>query len=61
MRQGTECNSMIAQLLSYFGWCRHNRYSWPQTDKDGNTHVACLDCGKSMPYDLAAMCIVRAR
>jgi hypothetical protein len=45
---------MIRYLLSFF-FCTHERYTWPQTNKQGVTHVSCLDCGKSLPYNFHAL------
>jgi len=46
---------MFDFLLGLLGHCTHDRYSWPQTIKagkdKGKTTVACLDCGKTLPYD----------
>ena len=46
---------MIAWLLSFVGRCDHRRYTFPQTDKSGNTTVCCLECGRRLPYDWANM------
>jgi hypothetical protein len=56
-----------ALLQALFG-CRHARYSFPITVRDGlrrypaarpmGTYVACLDCGKEFPYDWQQMRIV---
>jgi hypothetical protein len=34
--------------------CAHARYSWPRASATGN-YVACLDCGKELPYDWAGL------
>lgn len=45
-------------FLSYLFWCRHKRYTWPQTNKFGKTWVTCLDCGKELPYSFSEMKLV---
>ncbi|MBZ5660035.1 MAG: hypothetical protein LAO08_06470 [Acidobacteriia bacterium] len=59
---------MGALLNAVFG-CSHGNYSFPQTPKGRNrpeaaaitgTYVACLDCGKDLPYDMNEMKIVDA-
>lgn len=35
--------------------CMHSNYTWPITGPDGNTHVACLNCGRDLPYDFKAL------
>jgi hypothetical protein len=50
--------TLIKSLLSILGRCTHRRHSWPQTIKIGDdkkTTVACLDCGKRVPYDWAGL------
>lgn len=44
---------MFDFLRGIFG-CAHARYSWPRASETG-TYVACLDCGKEMPYDWAGL------
>lgn len=41
-------------LLDLLFGCRHVRYSWPLTTKEG-THVCCLECGRKLPYDFAGL------
>jgi hypothetical protein len=49
----------MVSLWSILGYCAHDRYSFPQTIKagkdKGKTTVACLDCGKTLPYDWAGL------
>jgi hypothetical protein len=51
--------TFVDSLLSLVGRCTHDRYSFPQTVKagkdKGKTTVACLDCGKTLPYDWAGL------
>ena len=42
---------MLSKLL---GYCFHNRYTWPQTIR-GRTYVACLECGRELPYNFDAL------
>jgi hypothetical protein len=64
---------MIAELYeslyeALFG-CRHSHYSFPVTIRKGarrrpqaaaltGTYVACLDCGKELPYDWREMKVI---
>jgi ribosomal protein S27E len=34
--------------------CRHDNHTFPQT-ADGETYVACLDCGKHLTYDFKGL------
>jgi len=59
---------MIEELMNYFFGCRHARYSFPVTVRRAKrrpqaaaltgTYVACLDCGKELPYDWQQMKVV---
>jgi hypothetical protein len=63
---------MIAKLFdmydNLFG-CKHSRYSFPVTVRKATmrrpqaaaltgTYVACLDCGKELPYDWEEMKVI---
>jgi hypothetical protein len=61
---------MIAKLYDSIFGCRHNRYSFPLTIHGRSrsraaaltgTYVACLDCGKELPYDWDEMKVVGSR
>ncbi len=42
--------------------CSHIRYSWPLSRVSGQrvgTYVACLDCGKELPYSWEQMRVVK--
>jgi ribosomal protein S26 len=59
---------MFQNMLDFLFGCTHKNYSFPLTTKAGNrrneaasvtgTYVACLDCGKELPYDWRAMKVV---
>jgi hypothetical protein len=61
---------MIAKLFDAFFGCSHSHYSFPRsaglrgaTRRTAaasltGTYVACLDCGKELPYDWEAMKVV---
>jgi len=61
---------MIANLLDSFFGCSHSHYSFPRSTglhsvsrrtpaaSLTGTYVACLDCGKELPYDWEAMKVV---
>jgi len=59
---------MIANLVDVLFGCRHSRYSFPRTIRVGarrppaaaltGTYVACLDCGRELPYDWEEMKVV---
>ena len=52
----------------YMGWlkwiwaylfdCVHAHTTWPHRDQRGFTYVACLDCGRELPYSLESMRIL---
>jgi hypothetical protein len=56
---------MLSNLLDAVFGCWHSRYSFPITVRRGSrrspaasvtgTYVACLDCGKELPYDWSEM------
>jgi hypothetical protein len=45
---------MIDSVLNLLFRCPHRRLTRPVTP-DGDTYVACLDCGKQFSYDLKEM------
>jgi hypothetical protein len=60
---------MISKVLQAVFGCRHTRYSFPITVRHHKairstaanltgTYVACLDCGKELPYDWHEMKVV---
>jgi hypothetical protein len=59
---------MITKLYDLFFGCRHSRYSFPVTVRRAvrrpqaavltGTYVACLDCGKELPYDWREMKVI---
>jgi len=59
---------MMARMLDALFGCWHSHYTFPITVRPGSrrgrgaavtgTYVACLDCGKELPYDWRAMKIV---
>jgi hypothetical protein len=58
---------MFGKLIESVFGCRHSRYSFPITVRHSSiqtevpaaahtgTYVACLDCGKELPYDWRQM------
>ena len=59
---------MFGKIYDAVFGCRHSRYSFPVTIRGAarrpnaakltGTYVACLDCGKEMPYDWTEMKVV---
>lgn len=59
---------MVAKLFDVFFGCWHSRYSFPVTIRGKGprpqaaaltgTYVACLDCGKELPYDWQEMKVI---
>jgi hypothetical protein len=59
---------MIAKLLDVLFGCKHSNYTFPITIRPRprrnsaasltGTYVACLDCGRELPYDWEDMKIV---
>lgn len=47
-------NKLILFVFDALFGCKHENYTWPITTKDG-THVSCLSCGKTLPYDFASL------
>jgi hypothetical protein len=58
----------MAKLIGLFFGCWHSRYSFPVTLRGTarrpqaaaltGTYVACLDCGKELPYDWQEMRVI---
>jgi len=59
---------MFEKLYDTFFGCRHPRYSFPVTVRRlarrpqaaalTGTYVACLDCGRELPYDWQEMKVI---
>jgi hypothetical protein len=59
---------MLGKLYDAVFGCRHSRYSFPVTVRHARrrpaaaaltgTYVACLDCGKELPYDWQEMKVI---
>jgi len=61
---------MFGKIIESVLGCRHSRYSFPITVRHSSikaevpaaahtgTYVACLDCGKELPYDWRQMKVV---
>jgi hypothetical protein len=59
---------MIEKLVDSIFGCRHSRFSFPVTIRGTarrpqaamltGTYVACLDCGKELPYDWNEMKVI---
>ena len=59
---------MFEKLYDTIFGCRHSRYSFPVTIRGAarrpkaaaltGTYVACLDCGKELPYDWTEMKVI---
>jgi hypothetical protein len=58
---------MIAELFDSFFGCRHSHYTFPisvrpasrsSASKLTGTYVACLDCGRELPYDWQEMKVI---
>jgi len=59
---------MLVKLYEVMFGCRHSRYSFPVTVRRAarrpqaaaltGTYVACLDCGKELPYDWQQMKVI---
>ena len=61
---------MIGKVFDAVFGCRHSRYSFPITLRNSSieaevpaaeltgTYVACLNCGKELPYDWREMKVV---
>ena len=60
---------MLSKIYDAVFGCRHSRYSFPVTIRGSKrqrpraaaltgTYVACLDCGKELPYDWQEMKVI---
>lgn len=59
---------MIGKVFDAFFGCRHSHYSFPVTVRRvarrpqaaalTGTYVACLDCGRELPYDWQEMKVI---
>jgi hypothetical protein len=59
---------MISKLYDAVFGCKHSRYSFPVTIRGKarrpqaatltGTYVACLDCGRELPYDWQEMKVI---
>lgn len=47
-------------ILAYLFDCVHSHTTWPRRHRAGVAYVACLDCGRELPYSLDHMRIVTA-
>jgi hypothetical protein len=61
---------MISEFLDTLFGCRHSHYSFPITVRSRSrsqaaaltgTYVACLDCGRDLPYDWDEMKVISSR
>jgi hypothetical protein len=50
--------SWLSWILAYLFDCIHPHTTWPRRDRGGFTYVACLDCGRELPYSLDRMSIL---
>lgn len=44
-------------ILAFFD-CLHPHTTWPRRHRAGFAYVACLDCGRELPYSLEQMKII---
>jgi len=50
--------SWLSWILAYLFDCVHPHTTWPRRDRAGFAYVACLKCGRELPYSLDRMRIV---
>jgi len=50
--------SWLSWILAYLFDCAHPHTTWPRRHRAGFAYVACLDCGRELPYSLDRMRIV---
>ena len=50
--------SWVHWILAYLFDCVHPHTTWPHRHRAGFAYVACLDCGRELPYSLDHMRIV---
>jgi hypothetical protein len=48
----------LSWILAYLFDCAHPHTTWPRRHRAGFAYVACLDCGRELPYSLDRMRIV---
>ena len=64
-------SGLMEKLIGLLFGCWHSRYSFPVTIRGTarrpqaaaltGTYVACLDCGKELPYDWQEMKVITSR
>jgi hypothetical protein len=47
--------SWLSWILAYLFDCVHPHTTWPRRHRAGFAYVACLDCGRELPYSLDRM------
>jgi hypothetical protein len=47
-------------IFAYFFDCVHRRITWPHRKPAGQVYVACLNCGRELPYSVEQMRIITA-
>lgn len=45
-------------ILAFLFDCPHSHTTWPRRHRAGFVYVACLDCGRELPYSLEHMRIL---
>lgn len=50
--------SWLSWILAYLFDCVHRHTTWPRRHRAGFAYVACLNCGRELPYSLDRMRIV---
>jgi hypothetical protein len=53
--------SWLKWISAYLFDCTHPNTTWPRRNPTGSVYIACLDCGKELPYSLERMRIVATR
>ena len=53
--------SWLKWIWAYLFDCVHAHITWPHRDRRGQAYVACLDCGRDLPYSLESMRILTKR
>lgn len=48
----------LSWILAYLFDCVHPHTTWPRHQRAGFAYVACLNCGRELPYSLERMRIV---
>jgi hypothetical protein len=48
----------LSWILAYLFDCVRAHTTWPRHQRAGFAYVACLDCGRKLPYSLERMRIV---